>query len=46
MLNGKRELREIYETGQGPVRLRGEYTVETLLARASGRSSSPRSPTP
>jgi DNA gyrase subunit A len=30
ILNGKRELREIYETGQGPVRLRGEYTVETL----------------
>src|SRR5215467_1663552 len=29
-LNGKRELREIYETGQGPIRLRGEYTVETL----------------
>ena len=33
-----RELREIYETGQGPVRLRGEYTVETLRARqAAGR---------
>ena len=30
ILNSRRELREIYETGQGPVRLRGEYTVETL----------------
>ena len=30
ILNARRELREIYETGQGPVRLRGEYTVETL----------------
>ena len=29
-LNSKRELREIYETGQGPIRLRGEYDVETL----------------
>jgi DNA gyrase subunit A len=29
-LNGKRELREIYETGQGAVRLRGEYEVENL----------------
>jgi DNA gyrase subunit A len=29
ILNGKRELREIYETGQGAVRLRGEYTVES-----------------
>jgi DNA gyrase subunit A len=29
-LNSKRELREIYETGQGPIRLRGEYEVETL----------------
>src|SRR5213594_3528647 len=30
ILNGKRELRQIYESGQGPIRLRGEYTVETL----------------
>jgi DNA gyrase subunit A len=30
MLNSKRELREIYETGQGPIRLRGEYTLEQL----------------
>src|SRR5689334_1167708 len=30
ILNSKRELREIYETGQGPIRLRGEYEVETL----------------
>ena len=30
VLNSKRELREIYETGQGPVRLRGEYEVENL----------------
>ncbi len=28
ILNLRKELREIYETGQGPVRLRGEYTVE------------------
>ena len=30
ILSSRRELREIYETGQGPVRVRGEYTVETL----------------
>jgi len=30
ILNARKELRDIYETGQGPVRLRGEYTVETL----------------
>ena len=30
VLNTKRELREIYETGQGPIRLRGEYSTETL----------------
>src|SRR2546426_596332 len=30
MLNGKKELREIYETGQGAIRLRGEYTEERL----------------
>src|SRR5207237_2051412 len=30
ILNGKRELRQIYESGQGPIRLRGEYTVESL----------------
>jgi DNA gyrase subunit A len=30
ILNPRRELREIYETGQGPVRLRGEYAVESL----------------
>ncbi len=29
ILNSRKELREIYETGQGPVRVRGEYTVET-----------------
>ncbi len=28
ILNGKRELREIYENGQGAIRLRGEYNVE------------------
>ncbi|MEO7436787.1 MAG: DNA topoisomerase (ATP-hydrolyzing), partial [Candidatus Binatia bacterium] len=28
ILNNKKELREIYETGQGPVRLRGEYKLE------------------
>jgi DNA gyrase subunit A len=30
MLNTKRELREIYETGQGPIRLRATYKVEQL----------------
>jgi DNA gyrase subunit A len=30
ILNGKRELREIYETGQGAIRLRGTYKVEQL----------------
>ena len=30
MLTSKRELREIYETGQGTVKLRGEWTIETL----------------
>jgi DNA gyrase subunit A len=30
ILNTKKELRELYESGQGPVRLRGEYTVEQL----------------
>ncbi len=30
ILNARKELREIYETGQGPVRLRGEYTMESL----------------
>jgi DNA gyrase subunit A len=28
ILNSRTELREIYETGQGSVRLRGEYTVQ------------------
>src|SRR5215831_4485587 len=31
ILNSKREIREIYETGQGPVRLRGEYEVEKAV---------------
>jgi len=30
MLNSKAELRAIYESGQGPIKLRGQYTVETL----------------
>ncbi len=30
MLNSKKELRDIYETGQGAVRVRGEYKLETL----------------
>ncbi len=30
ILNSKKELREIYEIGQGPVRLRGEYKLESL----------------
>jgi DNA gyrase subunit A len=29
VLNAKRELREVYETGQGAIRLRGEYELET-----------------
>jgi DNA gyrase subunit A len=29
ILTNKREIREIYETGQGSVKLRGEWTVET-----------------
>jgi DNA gyrase subunit A len=30
ILNSKKELREIYETGQGAIRLRGEYAIESL----------------
>jgi len=30
ILANKRELREIYETGQGSIKLRGEWTVESL----------------
>ncbi|MGO8970409.1 MAG: DNA topoisomerase (ATP-hydrolyzing) subunit A [Myxococcaceae bacterium] len=30
VLNSKAELREIYETGQGSMRVRGEWTVEAL----------------
>ncbi|MBX5482200.1 MAG: DNA topoisomerase IV subunit A [Myxococcaceae bacterium] len=30
ILNSKKELREIYETGQGAIRVRGEYQVEEL----------------
>jgi DNA gyrase subunit A len=30
ILNTKKELREIYESGQGAVRVRGEYKLETL----------------
>ncbi len=30
ILNSKRELREIYETGSGGIRVRGEYDVEDL----------------
>ncbi|MGE0826469.1 MAG: DNA topoisomerase (ATP-hydrolyzing) subunit A [Candidatus Binatia bacterium] len=30
ILTTKRELREIYETGQGTIKLRGEWSVETL----------------
>jgi DNA gyrase subunit A len=30
VLNNKRELREIYETGQGAIRVRGEWSVEEL----------------
>jgi len=28
IINSKKELREIYETGQGPIRLRGEWKIE------------------
>ena len=35
ILNNRTELREIYETGQGSIRLRGEYDVET---RSGGKS--------
>jgi DNA gyrase subunit A len=31
ILTSKRELREIYETGQGTIKLRGEWQVESLL---------------
>ncbi len=30
ILNSKKEIRDVYETGQGPIRLRGEYKVEKL----------------
>ena len=30
ILNNRTEIREIYETGQGSIRLRGEYVVNTL----------------
>jgi DNA topoisomerase IV A subunit len=30
ILNSKRELREIYQSGSGGIRIRGEYTVEDL----------------
>ncbi len=30
ILNNRTEIREIYETGQGSIRLRGEYEVKTL----------------
>ncbi len=35
ILNSRTELREIYETGQGSIRLRGEYTVHTVGAGKS-----------
>jgi DNA gyrase subunit A len=35
ILNNRTELREIYDTGQGSVRLRGEYEIEP---RSSGKS--------
>jgi DNA gyrase subunit A len=30
ILNGKKEIRQIYESGHGPIRVRGEYTIERL----------------
>jgi DNA gyrase subunit A len=35
MLNSKKELREIYETGQGSVRVRGEWKLEEKSAAAA-----------
>ena len=35
ILNTRTEIREIYETGQGSIRLRGEYTVRTVGAGKS-----------
>jgi DNA gyrase subunit A len=37
VLNSKKELQEIYEAGQGSIRLRGEYRLEESRSR-SGRS--------
>ncbi len=34
--NSKKELREIYETGQGGVRLRGEWKIERAKAKEKG----------
>src|SRR5450432_3885542 len=34
--NSKKELREIYETGQGGIRLRGEWTTESAKGREKG----------
>ena len=43
--NSKKELREIYETGQGGVRVRGEWKTESGGKRRRARSSSRRSRT-
>ncbi len=43
--NSKKELREIYETGQGGVRVRGEWKTESGGQAAATTSSSPRSRT-
>jgi DNA gyrase subunit A len=34
--NSKKELREIYETGQGGIRLRGEWTTESAKGKEKG----------
>ena len=45
IINSKKELREIYETGQGGVRVRGEWKTGGAEDAAASRSSSRRSPT-
>ena len=38
ILNSRSEIREMYETGQGSIRLRGEYTVSTVGTGQIGNS--------
>jgi DNA gyrase subunit A len=39
ILNSRAELREIYETGQGAVRVRGEYTVDDGLPKGKDKDN-------